>query len=71
MNFAKAATLAQLLSDSENQPHQYVGRKLALLHEFGALHYHVNNQKDDHCAECGLDMFDVIHKRSLHGDGER
>lgn len=28
-------------------------------------HYHVNNGMNDDCKECGLDLFNIIHKREL------
>ena len=66
-----ASTLAQILTDPENQPHQFVGDERALLVAMGAAHYHANNGTDDSCAECGLDLRNVIHHRSFLSRGDR
>jgi hypothetical protein len=29
-----------------------------------AVHTHVNNQKDDTCAKCGLDLRHIVHRRA-------
>jgi len=29
-----------------------------------AVHTHVNNQKDDACAKCGLDLWHIVHRRT-------